>query len=222
MSKEKMEKFQLKKAQAIVDFAYNNSTYFYNHFSGHNLKDVWNLPITNKKLMMENLSEYNTLKFKKEDLIQFCLDIEKNRNFEQRFHGYNVAMSSGTSGNKGVVITSPQEEKYLQAALFARFPFPRAFPFIWAFILRISTPAFNVSKFGQKLSYISQLDTIESIKMQLEQLNPNILSAPPSMLRILAKEINNGRLQIKPKRVISYAEVLSSDVQKELEEIFYV
>lgn len=222
MHKEKLEKLQLKKAQAIVDFAYNNSSYFYNHFSGYNLKDVWNLPITNKKLMMENLSDYNTLKFNKEDLIQFCLDIEKNRNFEQRFHGYNVAMSSGTSGNTGVVITSPQEEKYLQAALFARFPFPRAFPFKWAFILRISTPAFNVSKFGQKLTYISQLDTIESIKVQLEQLNPNILSAPPSLLRILAKEINNGRLQIKPKRVISYAEVLSPEVEKELEEIFAV
>ena len=62
MHKQKLEKLQLKKAQAIVDFAYNNSNYFYNHFKGHNLKDVWNLPITNKKLMMENLSDYNTLK----------------------------------------------------------------------------------------------------------------------------------------------------------------
>ncbi len=222
MNKEKLENYQLKKAQAIVNFAYNNSKYFHNHFRGYNLKDVWSLPITNKKLMMENLSDYNTLGFNKHDMINFCLEIEKTQNYNRRFYGYNLAMSSGTSGNKGIVITSPQEEKYLQAALFARFPLPMVLKIKWAFILRVSTPAFNVSKFGQRLTYISQLNTLENIKDQLEELNPNILSAPPSMLQILAKEVNASRLNIKPKRIVSYAEVLSPDVKEELEQIFGV
>ncbi|UCC19217.1 MAG: AMP-binding protein, partial [Promethearchaeota archaeon] len=156
------------------------------------------------------------------ELIDFCIEIEKTQDFNRRFKGYNVAMSSGTSGNKGIVITSPQEEKYLQAAFFARFPFPLTLKLRWAFILRVSTPAFNVSKFGQKLIYINQLSPIESIIKQLEQLKPNILSAPPSMLQLLAKEVRTGNLTINPKRIISYAEVLSQDVEKELEEAFGV
>jgi putative adenylate-forming enzyme len=222
MTKEKLENFQLKKAQAIINFAYKNSPYFHNHYKGFDLRDVWSLPITNKKLMMENLSDYNTIGFKKHDMINFCLEIEKTHNYGRRFHGYNLAMSSGTSGNRGIVLTSPQEEKYLQAALFARFPLPRILKIKWAFILRVSTPAFNVSKFGQRMTYISQLNTLENIKDQLEELNPNILSAPPSMLHILAKEVNASRLNLKPKRIVSYAEVLSPEVKVEIEQTFGV
>jgi putative adenylate-forming enzyme len=222
MNFKKLEEFQLKKAQEIVKFAYKNSAFFHTHYKGYNLNDVWTLPITNKKLMMENLSDYNTLGFKKQDLIDFCLEIEKTHNYNRRFKGYNLAMSSGTSGNRGIVITSPQEENYLQAALFARFPLPRIIKIKWAFILRVSTPAFNVSKFGQRMTYISQLNTLENIERQLEDLNPNILSAPPSMLHILAKELNASRLNIKPKRIVSYAEVLTPEVKDEIEQTFGV
>ena len=155
-------------------------------------------------------------------MTNFCLEIEKTHNYDRRFYGCNLAMSSGTSGNRGIVITSPQEEKYLQAALFARFPLPRVLKIKWAFILRVSTPAFNVSKFGQRLTYISQLNTLKDIKDQLEELKPNILSGPPSMLHILAKEVIAGKLNLKPKRIVSYAEVLSPEVKDEIEQIFGV
>jgi putative adenylate-forming enzyme len=216
----KIEKLQLRKARSIVQFAYHNSKFFENHYEGYDLSDVWSLPSVNKRIMMENLSEYNTSGLKKEDLIKFCLEVEKNRDFGKRYQGYNVAMSSGTSGNKGIVITSPQEEKYLQAAFFARFPFPRVLKIKWAFILRITTPALNVSKFGQRLHYISLLDSMDNIKAQLEDLNPNILSGPPSMLKQLAKEVNEERLDIHPKRIVSYAEVLTPEVKKMIEETF--
>ncbi|UCC20046.1 MAG: hypothetical protein JSV62_01830, partial [Promethearchaeota archaeon] len=173
MNQKKLKLYQLNKAKSVVNFAYNNSKYFRKLYNKLDLNNVWNLPVTNKKLMMDNLSDYTTVGFNKIELIDFCIEIEKTQDFNRRFKGYNVAMSSGTSGNKGIVITSPQEEKYLQAAFFARFPFPLTLKLKWAFILRVSTPAFNVSKFGQKLIYISQLNPIESIIKQLEQLKPN-------------------------------------------------
>jgi len=220
LNRSKIEALQLRKAQTMVRFANNNSKFFKKHYEGYNLSDVWNLPLVNKKIMMENLTEYNTLGFKKKNLIDFCLEVEKTRDFGKRFQDYNVAMSSGTSGNKGIVITSPQEEKYLQAAFFARFPFPRVLKIKWAFILRITTPALNVSKFGQRLHYITLLDSIDNIKKQLEDLNPNIISAPPSLLKQLAKEVNEGKLNINPKRIVSYAEVLTPEVKRLLEETF--
>ncbi|HUU78266.1 MAG TPA: F390 synthetase-related protein [candidate division Zixibacteria bacterium] len=220
MTQEEFQRYQLKKAKEIVQYSVRNSPYFKKYFSGYNLDDVWNLPITNKKLMMDNFTEYNTLGFEKQELIDFCLRIEQEQNYNERFKGYNVAMSSGTSGNKGIVLTSPKEEKYLQAVFFARFPFPKILRLKWAFILRVTTPAFQVSKFGQRLTHFSLQLPLEDMRNKLQKFDPNILSAPPSMLKILANEVKEGRLKIKPKRLVSYAEVLHPEIKIEIEEAF--
>lgn len=216
----KIRKYQLKKGKELVQYVVKQAPFFKKYYHKEDLEDVWNLPTINKKIMMQNLSEYNTLGFKKQNLIAFVERIEKEKNFEERFQGYNVAMSSGTSGNKGIVITSPYEEKYLQAAFFARFSFPAILRLKWAFILRVTTPAFQVKKFGQQLTHFSLQLPMNEMREKLQNFKPNILSAPPSMLKLIAKEISEGRLDIKPKRVVSYAEVLEPDIKKELEEIF--
>ncbi len=222
MSEEKLARYQDKNANDMVQYAIKHSKFFRTYFNNRDLKDIWNLPTTSKSLMMENLTDYNTMGFDKEEMINFCLEAERANDYSKRFHGCNLAMSSGTSGNKAIVLTHPYEEKYLQAALFARFPFPQVLKINWAFILRVTTPAFNVRKFGQKLSYINQLKPHEKIMKDIELIRPNILSAPPSMLQIIAREVENGKLRIRPKRVVSYAEVLTPEVKNELEEVFGV
>ncbi|MCK5046138.1 MAG: hypothetical protein KAS22_06135, partial [Candidatus Heimdallarchaeota archaeon] len=208
MNSTQLKEFQAKKGKEIVEFVVKNSPFFKEYYADSDLNDVWNLPIVNKKIMMDNLTDYNTVGLTKEDLVNFLDKIEQEKNYSERFHGFNVAMSSGTSGSKGVVITSPTEENYLQAVFFARFSFPRILRIKWAFLLRVTTPAFQVSKFGQRLTHISLLLPLEEIRNKLQKFQPNILSAPPSMLKILAKEVKEKRLSIKPKRLVSYAEVL--------------
>ncbi len=220
MTLKDLEKYQLKKVQSLVQYVTEKSPFFKAYYKNRDLSDVWNLPTVNKKIMMESFTEYTTLGFEKEELLDFCLRIEKEQNFTERFHGYNVAMSSGTSGSKGIVITSPEEEKYLQAALFSRFVFPRVLRIKWAFILRITTPAFQVSRFGQQLTHFNLQLPLEELRNKLQKFQPNILSAPPSMLSIISKEVQNGRLKIKPKRIISYAEVLYPEVKTVIEETF--
>ncbi len=220
MSQEKLENYQLTNARNITKYVYEHSPFFKKYYSEFDLEDVWNLPTVNKKIMMDNLTNYNTDGLNKQDLEEFCIRIEETQNYEEQFNKYNVAMSSGTSGNKGIVITSPSEEKYLRAAFFARFSFPKTLRLNIAFILRVTTPAFQIDKFGQKLTHISQLNSLDEISRQLQELQPNVLSAPPSMLQMLSKEINEGRLDIKPPRVVSFAEVLYPEVEEELEQIF--
>jgi putative adenylate-forming enzyme len=220
MNQEKLEKYKQTKAQDTVKYITKKSQFFKKYYENYNLDDVWNLPTVNKQIMMDNLTKYNTAGLKKQELVDFCLNIEETQNFDERFGKYNVAMSSGTSGNIGIVITSPSEERYLRAAFFARFSFPRTLRLNIAFILRVTTPAFQIDKFGQKLTHISQLNPIVEITRQLQELQPNVLSAPPSMLQILAKEINEDRLKISPPRVVSFAEILYPEVEEELEEVF--
>lgn len=212
--------YQENRIKKVVKFGVTNSTFFREYYSGHDLNDVWNLPVMNKKIMMENLTRCNTVGLSKDEIINFCLEVEKTRDFTRRLHGLNIGMSSGTSGNKGVEIVTKEEENYMKAALFARFDFPKREKINLAFILRVSAPAFTLDKFGHKLTYVSQLDTIENINRQLEKINPNIISAPPSMLKIIADEYKNGNLSINPGRLISYAEVLYPDVKNYLEQVF--
>jgi putative adenylate-forming enzyme len=219
-SKTDIHNYQENKIKNIVKFSVANSKFFREYYSGHDLNDVWNLPTMNKKIIMDNLSDGNTVGLSKDEIINFCLEVEKTRDFERRLYGLNIGMSSGTSGNKGVEIVTREEENYMKAALFARFDFPKKEKINLAFILRVSAPAFNLDKFGHKLTYISQLDTIENINRQLEKINPNIISAPPSMLKIIANEYENGKLSVSPGRLISYAEVLYPDVKKYLEQVF--
>lgn len=212
--------YQKRKAESIVRYASNNSDFFRRWYSNYDVNGFYSLPRTNKKIMMDNLSEYNTLRLDKDELIRFALDVEKSRNFNVRFKGINIGMSSGTSGNKGIVITTKHEENYLKAMYASRLVFPKGEKLNAAFILRVSSPAFNYKRMGNKLTYISQLQPIESIVAELEKIRPNVLSAPPSMLKILAKEYLVRNLKIRPRSVYSYAEVLYPDVKLFLEKTF--
>jgi putative adenylate-forming enzyme len=219
-SKTKIKKYQDNKKRFVLESAVKNSKFFRSYYKDFDFGSFSSLPTINKRIMMQNLSDYNTVGLKKEQIIDFCLEVEKSRDFSRRLEGFNVGMSSGTSGNKGVEIVSPREENYMKAALFARFDFPKKEKINLAFILRVSAPAFCLNKFGHKLTYVSQLNSIEIIGQQLEDIMPNTLSAPPSMLKIIAKQIEKGKLSIEPKRVISYAEVLYADVKKYLGDVF--
>jgi len=220
LTPDRIQRYQRRRAGRIVRYAVRHSPFFQNHYAGHDLHDVWSLPVTNKAMMMANLSEYNTLGFSKNEMSAFCLEAERSRDFSRRFHGVNVGMSSGTSGSRGIEIVTPREEDFLRALFYARFSFPRGEKLNLAFMLRVSSPAFALGPFGHRLTYISQLNPIEKIAAELEQLQPNVLSAPASMLHLLAREARAGRLHIGPKRLISYAEVLYPDVESFLRDIF--
>lgn len=219
-SRDQIRRYQQSRVASVLRYAVGHSRFFREYYEGLDLRNPSQLPTVNKRIMMDNLTHYNTVGLTKEEILAFCLEVEKSRDFTRRLRGLNIGMSSGTSGNKGIEMVSRREESYMKAALFARFDFPRGEKINLAFILRVSAPAFNFDRFGHRLTYISQLGSIDDIRRQLAEVNPNVLSAPPSMLKIIAGEVEQGRLSIAPKRVVSYAEVLYPDVKAYLASVF--
>ena len=219
-SSKDIKRYQEKKTKEIARYAVEHSKFFKERYNEYDINKFTSLPTVNKKIMMDNLTEYNTLGLNKDDLIRFALNVEKTRNFSLRFNGINIGMSSGTSGNKGIVITTKEEENYIKAMYASRLVLPKGEKINCAFILRVNTPAFNYNQSGNKLTYINQLQPIEKTIEQLERLNPNIVSASPSMLKILATKLQKGRLKIYPKLLYSYAEVLYPEVKEYLEKNF--
>jgi putative adenylate-forming enzyme len=212
--------FQQEAARRIARHVVRRSPFFASLYRGADLDDVWRLPVTNKKAMMDNLGEYNTLGFKREELMRFCLEAERERTFTRRYRGVNVGMSSGTSGSRGVEMATRGEESHVKAVALSRFPFPRGEKLNWAFILRVSSPAFRLNALGNRLTWVSQLDTAEGIREKLNRLQPNMISAPPSMLRILARESRGGLLTARPKCILAYGEVLYPEVEADVGDTF--
>jgi putative adenylate-forming enzyme len=219
-SQNQIEEYQRLRSAEQVKYVVKHSRFFNKLYHGSDLDDLSSLPLVNKSMMMENLTDYNTVGLTREEIMEFCLDVYKNSNFNIRLKGLNVGLSSGTSGNKGVEIVTPVEERYMKAALFARFDLPKGEKLNLAFILRVTSPSFSINSFGHRLTWISQLSDIAAIREKLEKLGPNVISAPPSMLKIIAVEVEAGRLDVKPVRIVSYAEVLHPDVKDYLNQVF--
>ncbi len=217
-SREQLNDYHHKKLKEIVSYAKKHSVYFRHLYNGIDL--FQQLPFSNKESMMENFSTYNTLGLSKEEILGFALEVEKSRDFSRKYKGLAVGMSSGTSGNKGLIITTPHEENYIKAVFTARLNLPKKFPISAAFILRVSSPAFSYKRPWFTLTYINQLQVIEKIISRLNSINPDMLAASPSMLELLGEHKESGNLNIHPQIIYSYAEVLDTHVKEKLEEQF--
>jgi putative adenylate-forming enzyme len=215
-----IERYRNNKLRDIVNYAAGHSPFFRSLYRDHKLSDFHALPSVNKEIMMDNFSGYNTLCLEKAELENFALRVEQKRDFSSRYRNLNIGMSSGTSGNKGLIITTRREELYLKAMYFSRLVLPPRQKLNCAFILRVSSPAFAFGLFGHRLTYINQLQPIEQIISAISMLNPNVVSAPPSMLNLLADESASGRLKVRPALVYSYAEVLYPDVRDHITRVF--
>lgn len=215
-----IKKHQNKEAQKLVNYAKKHSKFYSDFYSNFVTTDYLNLPFMNKKLYMENFTDLNTKGLTKEECIQYCLKIEKERDFSQYYKGYLVGMSTGTSGNKGIEFATKLETLMMQFLIYIRFPFPKTKKYNLAFILRVFSPGFSHNGRRLRISYVNPLNKMETIIEQLNELNPNLISGPPSVLQILGKARNEGRLNIKPLAIISYGEVLSPNVKELLNQDF--
>jgi putative adenylate-forming enzyme len=216
--RDRINNYQRRKSKRIVEYAKDHAEFFRELYG--NLEQFHQLPTIDKKVMMENFSSYNTLNLKKDEVLDFALQVEKSRDFSRKYKGLAVGMSSGTSGNKGLVITTSHEENYLKAIYTARLNIPRKLPIRAAFILRVSSPAFSYQRPWFSLTYINQLQVMERITDELNALKPDMLAASPSMLELLGKQMDLGILKIDPLIVYSYAEVLEDHVKDKLSNQF--
>ncbi len=218
-----IQRFQQQKATKIVQFAKDHSKFYASYYKNVDFDDKKSfqaLPIIDKTIMMENFTEFNTVGLTREECFNFCLHVEESCDYSQKYKKFIMGMSTGTSGNRGIELVSAKEARIMQTTFISRFPIPLRGRFHLAFILRVFSPGFNVNIGKFRMSYISPMDTLENIVNRLNALQPTALSAPPSMLKILAEAKQTGDLQISPNLVVSYAEVLAPEVKEYLQTVF--
>jgi phenylacetate-CoA ligase len=197
--------------------------YYRDLWHGHDLADVWNLPTTRKRDLMANLAGANILGASWEELARFREEIDASRQYDRLFRGqYNVELSSGTSGAKGLYLFSPRERAIYGAMIAARNGVPReVFPVRAVLILRVDSPSLariNTTRISLRVLLLNT--PIPEMVRILNEIGPNVLAGQPWVLQALAAEQRAGRLQLRLGAVIPVAEVLEPQVRDELAATF--
>jgi phenylacetate-CoA ligase len=226
-SKEKVKKLQNKKFNKLLKYAYQNSS-FYNRLyknEGIEYKDLdniklKNLPIVNKKKIMDNFNDVLTINnIKKNDIVKF---IENNPNPKKMYKNkYFVVHSSGTTGEIGYYIYSNKNWELLKAVgssrLFDSFSLKSK---KYVFIGAVDGHYAGISFFLSPVNKIEQLFyedfliidinyPFDSYINKLNEFQPDIISCYPSALDILLDYQKDKKLDINPEHIICGGEPLS-------------
>lgn len=163
-----------------------------------------------KAFMMTHFDQLNTVGIKKEAAWEIAIASERSRDFQARLGDISVGLSSGTSGNQGIFLTSPQEQAIWAATIVAKLlPRRKLFGHKVAFFLRSDNNLYQAV--NSPLLQLNYFDMELAVREHLARLNtyqPTILVAPASVLRQLANYKNSGDLRISPEKIISVAEIL--------------
>ena len=214
-----LERWQNGKISDFLNKIKHHSDFYANNIRKHG---SWkNFPYLNKKIMMENFDQLNTVGLKKDDAFQVAFEAENSRDFSSMVGNITVGLSSGTSGNRGLFVASSEERAkwvgYVLAKVIGSIKKPQKI----AFFLRANSNLYSSVK-SSKLDF-NYFDMKESIKDNLKKLNdyqPDIIVSPPSMLRMIAQAQETKEISVHPHKIISVAEVLESTDKEYIKKVF--
>lgn len=205
-----------RKQKKLFDFLQNS--HYYREINGKQIEDF---PVINKEIFMKNFDRINTVGITSKDAFELAFKAETERDFSPMMHGVTIGLSTGTSGNRGIFLADEQERALWVASVLDRvigFPFKKKKV---AFFLRSNSNLYESVKSGRlQFNYFDITKEIESHIDRLNEIQPHILVAQPSLLMLLAEKIKQGALQIKPSKIISVAEVLSPEDRDYMTQLF--
>lgn len=215
-----LQAWQRERMEELARYAVAHSPFYRELYRGADLADPLHLPVIDKQAYTRHFDDLNTAGLKREDLLAFALDQERRRDHLGYYRApdgreYTVGMSSGTSGNKMLVVWDRPTTERLPFVFLARSGLPLSrLPLRIAFLLRIFNQAFqNINAPGITLRYFSTMTPLPDLARELDHMGVNVLMAPPSLLRVLLPF--RDRIRCRLHQVVCYAEVLD-DHDKEM------
>lgn len=200
-----LDRFQDKRLQAHLQDLRARSSYFTALIPAGKRVSLEDLPLMDKQFMMANFDAINTTGLTKERAFAWALAQEKDREFGDELDGFSVGLSSGTSGHRGLFLTSKKEQEQWAGTVLARaFPKGKLWGHRIALFLRADNNLYE--RAGSKAVSFKFFDIYADMDENLTALaayQPTILVAPPSVLHVIA-----GSPLPTPQKVFSVAEVL--------------
>ena len=182
---------------------------------------VEDLPVTTKKMVMENFDRVVTSR--KVDLASVYSHIDHVKGDPLYSGRYRVLTTSGTSGLKGVFLYDKKTWSTLMAAVLRAGSFMGARPLRPLRITSIggSSPVHlsyrraGAMDFGfHKVQRLIVTMSVEKLVAEMNSFQPQYIHAYPSMATLLAEEQLEGRLKIKPEFLLTGAELVTDAMRR--------
>lgn len=220
-TREKLEKYQKKMLLKQMKYIKKNSEYFKN-IKVNSIDDFKKLPLMDKKIMMENFNKLNCVGIDRDKALEIAINGEKSRNFNEKLNNISVGLSSGTSGARGLFIISDKERELWAGGVLAKFlPKKYIFGHKIAFFLRADNNLYET--INSRTIKFRYFDIMKDMNENIEALNeyqPTIIVAPPSVLLLLAETQEKKKININPIKIISVAEVLTNEDENYFKKVF--
>ncbi len=222
---DQLQRHQTDRLSELRRFAIENSPFYRRFHRGLESRPLETLPILTKSILMENFDDLVTdREVRLADVRKFLAGDPGFALFRGR---YVVVLTSGTTGVQGIFLFNPNEWVTTLANLMR--------PMAWAptrqrvgkpwrtASIGSTTPWHFSSRVAASLStrWLLRLDAAEplnSVVKRLNQWQPQILAAYPSVLRELAEEQVAGRLHLRLERIGASAEVLTGEIRRRVHE----
>lgn len=205
-SRAALEHHQQRKLRAFISTRLVRSPYF----APYVREPFHTWPTMSKAVMMEHFDRMNTAQLKLADVLACALDAERTRDFSRTVNGYSVGLSSGTSGSRGVFAVSRAEQAAWAGVMLARL-LPRglfAGERVALFLRANSNLYSTVRSPWLSFEFFDLFEPLAEQRERLERYAPTVVVGPAQVLRALAEAQREGRVAIRPRLVVSGAEVL--------------
>lgn len=228
-----LEKYQAKSLRRLRQYAYARSPFYQWFHKGLTDRQLQELPVLTKAMVMENFDELVTDRSVRLEDVQahMASDREGNR-FLNR---YWVTATSGSTGHPGTFLFSRDEWVVVVATLgraheWAGVPMTPTHRMKMASVASLNTGSpwhmgaqvattFQ-SKWMRAWMPTLSFDAAQPLAEIVQQLNdwqPHMLAGYASMMRILADEQLAGRLHIHPHMIVPGSEVLTDETRRRIE-----
>jgi phenylacetate-CoA ligase len=221
--RERLQAHQRRCIERLRRVAYERAPFYRRFHAGLTQRPFEELPVLTKSALMENFDDVVTDRaLRLADLDAFLHGPAQCTLFRNK---YVVLATSGSSGQRGVFVFSGAE--WITAlALISR---PMAWAGVKQSLLRphrmamvASTTAWHYSaRVTRALAtplipslHIDASEPLDAIVARLNDFQPDVLAAYPSILRQLAGEALAGRLRVALRNVATSAEVLTDETRR--------
>jgi putative adenylate-forming enzyme len=194
---------------------------FYRRYVGSPLEEY---PIVDKTVTTDAFDQINTHGLSRDLLMALALRAETTRDFAPMYHSFAVGLSSGTSGQRGLFVTSRRERQLYVGTILAKgLPGTILQRHRIALLLRANNQLYeaaNTSRiayafFDLKLPFAEVLDDLQAYR-------PTILIGPPQTLRLVAEAQMSGSVQLTLRKILAGGEVLETSDARVIENAFGV
>lgn len=179
-------------------------------------------PLMDKARMIAHFDTMNTAGLAFAQVMAVAQHAERSRDFSSTIGNITVGLSSGTTSQRGAFAVSTQEQARWAGVMLAKalpdglFAGERV-----ALFLRANSNLYTaVRNRWLTFAFFDLFQPFDQHLIALADYRPTIIVAPAQVLRQLALAVLDGRLQLRPKRVISAAEVLEPQDRALIEQAF--